>query len=295
MHEVGAPHLIDPSKLLKSAARLYGDEMDRLWGETAGAGGQRDRAEPAARASRGWASIYTPGHASHHVATSTRRRRGLRRRRRRGEDPAGRRGLDPDAAARHRHRALGGLDRTSSTGRSPESPAADPLRRGRGAARAPRRDAAPGCGRSRRGGASGGAGRSSSSTLESGSTGARPTSVGERIRSAMPPEQVWLGLERYWASAKSPDRNSGALRVFARIAAAYPAVRPWPPRYAAHRMKRRSPSPRPDRPARRRDRRGDQRLQDLLLDPGRVRGAEEALRHREGLQARPGATSRRSA
>ena len=32
VHERGAPHLIDPSKLLASATRLYGDEMDSLWG-----------------------------------------------------------------------------------------------------------------------------------------------------------------------------------------------------------------------------------------------------------------------
>ena len=35
VHEVGAPHLIDPSKLLKSAGRLYGDDMWELWGEVA--------------------------------------------------------------------------------------------------------------------------------------------------------------------------------------------------------------------------------------------------------------------
>jgi len=32
VHERGAPHLLDPSKLLASATRLYGDAMDRLWG-----------------------------------------------------------------------------------------------------------------------------------------------------------------------------------------------------------------------------------------------------------------------
>ena len=35
VHEVGAPHVIDPSRLLKSAERLYGDEMEKLWGEVA--------------------------------------------------------------------------------------------------------------------------------------------------------------------------------------------------------------------------------------------------------------------
>ena len=35
VHEIGAPHLADPSKLLGSAERLYGDQMERLWGEVA--------------------------------------------------------------------------------------------------------------------------------------------------------------------------------------------------------------------------------------------------------------------
>src|SRR5262249_43885584 len=33
VHENGAPHLVDPSKLITSAGRLYGQDMDRLWGE----------------------------------------------------------------------------------------------------------------------------------------------------------------------------------------------------------------------------------------------------------------------
>src|SRR5216684_7189746 len=33
VHEKGAPHMIDPKRLLASAARLFGDAMDRLWGE----------------------------------------------------------------------------------------------------------------------------------------------------------------------------------------------------------------------------------------------------------------------
>ena len=32
VHERGAPHMIDPAKLLASATRLYGDQMDALWG-----------------------------------------------------------------------------------------------------------------------------------------------------------------------------------------------------------------------------------------------------------------------
>lgn len=67
VHERGAPHLVDPSRLLASAERLYGDAMEVLWGEivpvpeanvTALAGGERVL---------GMRVAYTPGHASHHV------------------------------------------------------------------------------------------------------------------------------------------------------------------------------------------------------------------------------------
>jgi glyoxylase-like metal-dependent hydrolase (beta-lactamase superfamily II) len=70
VHEVGVPHLIDPARLVKSARRLYGEDMDRLWGDmlpvpeeriTSLQGGERllDGAFEVA---------YTPGHASHHVS-----------------------------------------------------------------------------------------------------------------------------------------------------------------------------------------------------------------------------------
>jgi glyoxylase-like metal-dependent hydrolase (beta-lactamase superfamily II) len=72
VHERGAPHLIDPTKLLNSATRLYGDQMDSLWGAflavpasqvTALAGG-----ETISAGGKALAVAYTPGHASHHVA-----------------------------------------------------------------------------------------------------------------------------------------------------------------------------------------------------------------------------------
>ncbi len=68
VHERGAAHLIDPARLLASAERLYGDQMQRLWGEivpvpegnvTALAGDERVL---------GMRVAYTPGHASHHVS-----------------------------------------------------------------------------------------------------------------------------------------------------------------------------------------------------------------------------------
>jgi glyoxylase-like metal-dependent hydrolase (beta-lactamase superfamily II) len=72
VHERGAPHMANPQKLLASAARLYGADMDRLWGEfrpvpaasiTALAGGERIDA-----GGRSIEVAYTPGHASHHVS-----------------------------------------------------------------------------------------------------------------------------------------------------------------------------------------------------------------------------------
>lgn len=64
--EIGAPHLVDPSRLERSARRLYGDSFDRLWGELV----------PVPEANvrvvgddvLGLECFPTPGHASHHVS-----------------------------------------------------------------------------------------------------------------------------------------------------------------------------------------------------------------------------------
>jgi glyoxylase-like metal-dependent hydrolase (beta-lactamase superfamily II) len=72
VHERGAPHMIDPDRLVASATRLWGDEMDRLWGEVRPVpadavvvltGGERISA-----GGRDLDVLYTPGHASHHVS-----------------------------------------------------------------------------------------------------------------------------------------------------------------------------------------------------------------------------------
>jgi glyoxylase-like metal-dependent hydrolase (beta-lactamase superfamily II) len=67
VHERGAPHLIDPSRLLASAERLYGDRMQRLWGEIVPV--PEANVKPLAGGERvlGMRVAYTPGHASHHV------------------------------------------------------------------------------------------------------------------------------------------------------------------------------------------------------------------------------------
>jgi glyoxylase-like metal-dependent hydrolase (beta-lactamase superfamily II) len=72
VHEIGYPHLVDPSKLLKSATRIYGQRMDELWGEvhpiqeyrlTALSGGEEMGAADGILVAH-----HTPGHAPHHLA-----------------------------------------------------------------------------------------------------------------------------------------------------------------------------------------------------------------------------------
>jgi glyoxylase-like metal-dependent hydrolase (beta-lactamase superfamily II) len=72
VHERGAPHMIDPSRLMASAARLYGSDMERLWGEMLPVPAARVRVlrggETVAVAGRSLDVAYTPGHAVHHVS-----------------------------------------------------------------------------------------------------------------------------------------------------------------------------------------------------------------------------------
>jgi glyoxylase-like metal-dependent hydrolase (beta-lactamase superfamily II) len=72
VHERGATHMIDPHKLLDSATRLYGADMDRLWGEFLAVPASNVRrlqgGERVEVAGRTFEVAYTPGHASHHVS-----------------------------------------------------------------------------------------------------------------------------------------------------------------------------------------------------------------------------------
>jgi glyoxylase-like metal-dependent hydrolase (beta-lactamase superfamily II) len=68
VHERGAPHLIDPSKLLASAERLYGDQMERLWGEIVPVPEANVKPLAGSEQVLGMRVAYTPGHASHHVS-----------------------------------------------------------------------------------------------------------------------------------------------------------------------------------------------------------------------------------
>jgi glyoxylase-like metal-dependent hydrolase (beta-lactamase superfamily II) len=67
VHERGAPHLIDPRRLLASAERLYGDQMQRLWGEIVPVPEANVTVLSGGESVLGMRVAYTPGHASHHV------------------------------------------------------------------------------------------------------------------------------------------------------------------------------------------------------------------------------------
>jgi glyoxylase-like metal-dependent hydrolase (beta-lactamase superfamily II) len=62
---LGAPHLVDPTRLEKSARRLYGDTFDSLWGELAPV--PAENVHPVDGRVLGLESFPAPGHASHHV------------------------------------------------------------------------------------------------------------------------------------------------------------------------------------------------------------------------------------
>jgi glyoxylase-like metal-dependent hydrolase (beta-lactamase superfamily II) len=68
VHRRGAAHLVDPSRLVASATRIYGDDMERLWGEIVPVPEDRLRLLDGGERLGPWRVEYTPGHASHHVA-----------------------------------------------------------------------------------------------------------------------------------------------------------------------------------------------------------------------------------
>jgi len=63
--EIGAPHLVDPSRLESSARRLYGDDFDRLWGELAPV--PQENVHVVGSSVLGLDCFPSPGHAWHHV------------------------------------------------------------------------------------------------------------------------------------------------------------------------------------------------------------------------------------
>lgn len=201
VHEVGAPHLADPSRLLASAARLYGsDRMEALWGEVLPVPADRITALVGGERVEGMDVLATPGHASHHVVYVD------------GSEGAAYVGdvagvrIPPDpltlmptpppeidveawlgsikAVAERRPRRL----RLTHFGEVEDAEAqlgaaAESLRRAADVARSGDRE-------------------SFLAAIEA-EIGARPTNEGGRMRQVMPLEQAWLGLHRYWRKRES--------------------------------------------------------------------------------------------
>jgi len=207
VHEVGAPHLVEPGKLLRSAARLYGDEMDRLWGEVLPVPAENVVALTGGESIEGFRVVHTRGHANHHVAYLHEES---------GDayvgDVAGVRiapsdltiaptpppdidveawesSLDRVADWRPGRLCLTHFGAADSPLEQLES-ARESLRRGAERAHEGDRE------RFLR-------------DLDAETTRAVDRGAAARYRQAAPPEQLWLGLERYW-SKREPPGVSGA-------------------------------------------------------------------------------------
>src|SRR5689334_8199806 len=71
VHEIAVPHMRDPGRLLKSARRIYGDQLEVQWGEIAPVPAENLHAladgDHVHLGHRELVVAYTPGHAAHHV------------------------------------------------------------------------------------------------------------------------------------------------------------------------------------------------------------------------------------
>lgn len=72
VHPIGLPHLHAPEKLYQSAKRIYGDQMEALWGEMRPIASDKLRTaahkEHIVIGRTTFTALHTPGHASHHIA-----------------------------------------------------------------------------------------------------------------------------------------------------------------------------------------------------------------------------------
>jgi len=72
VHPLGLPHLINPQRLMSSATRIYGADMDRLWGQMNAINAEQliavEHQQTLHFGSETFTAWHTPGHAIHHVA-----------------------------------------------------------------------------------------------------------------------------------------------------------------------------------------------------------------------------------
>jgi len=72
VHPVGAPHMLNPEKLIASATRIYGDRMETLWGDFLPVPNEQliilKDAEAIQIGNLEFVPLNTPGHAEHHYS-----------------------------------------------------------------------------------------------------------------------------------------------------------------------------------------------------------------------------------
>lgn len=196
VHEIGAPHVIDPGRLLRSAARLYGaDRLPELWGEVLPVDPDRVTALRGGERVEGMRVLAAPGHAAHHVVYLDESDgsayvgdvAGVR-------IPPGEVTVmptpPPEIDVEAWSRSISTL-----TERRPErlrlthfGEIAEAEEQLAAAERSLRRSAEW----------ARGVDRESFLAAAEAAISAQPADAAERMRAAMPPEQIWLGLERYW-------------------------------------------------------------------------------------------------
>lgn len=196
VHEAGAPHVADPARLLKSAARLYGAErMAELWGEVLPVPAERIEVLSGGERVEGMDVLHTPGHAAHHVTY-----------------------LDPSDGAAYAGDVAGVRIPPGDVTVMPTPPPEIDVEAWQGSVAA-LAERGPSCLRLTHFGEVAAASAQLDTAAEmldrqaelarpldrdrfmrelSRRIADQPADAAERMRRAMPPEQVWLGLERYW-------------------------------------------------------------------------------------------------
>ena len=215
VHERGAPHLVDPSKLIASATRIYGDDMQPAVGrDRAGARGPLRVLSGGERIGGCRVDVHA-GPRQHHVTYlhEPTRHRVLRRRRRRQHRR--RPGARADAAAGHRPRAVARVDRPDRARWTRRGSLVTHFGLVEDPARALRRAA-------REHGALRGSSRARSATPSSRRAVAAeieralPTRRGRVVPAGDAARTLWAGLDRYWRkraeagdAVKPPPRLRG--------------------------------------------------------------------------------------
>lgn len=67
VHSIGAPHIVDPSRLVASATRVFGEAMDSHWGEVVPVPEANVKALEDGDLAHGLRAVLTPGHSGHHL------------------------------------------------------------------------------------------------------------------------------------------------------------------------------------------------------------------------------------